>query len=81
MQTPQGIAVKHRQKYGVNVYIDGVGALEQNAFVDPRRLAKAFFFMRNGQKVYHIHPYQHKKRISKSLINRVETWIPISLNT
>ena len=73
MQTPQNIAVKHRQKYGVNVYIDGVAAPEQNAFVDPRRLEKAFFNVRNDKKVYGSDLCRHKKHISNLLINRVKS--------
>jgi len=67
------MVVKHRQKYGVNVHIDGVAAPEQNAFVDPRRLVKAFFFMCNDKKVYGSDLCQHEKHISNLLINRVKS--------
>jgi len=68
-----GTEVKHKDTVGVTSTYTGVAAPDGNAFVDPRRLDKAFFFMRNGQKVYHIHLYQHKKQVCKSLINRVKS--------
>ena len=73
MQTPQSIVVKHTSTGGVTSIYTGVAAPEQNAFVDPRRPAKAFFFIRNDKKVYGSDLCQHKKHISNLLINRVKS--------
>ena len=67
------LVVKHEDTVGVTSTYTGVAAPDGNAFVDPRRLDKAFLSSRNGQKVYHIHLCQHKKHISNLLINRVKS--------
>ena len=65
--------MKHESTDGVTSIYTGAGEMKENGKVDPRRLVKAFFFMRNDKKVYGSDLCRHKKHISNLLINRAKS--------
>ena len=65
--------MKHKSMGGVTSIYMGAGEMKENGKIDPRRLVKAFFFMRNDKKVCGSDLCQHKKHISNLLINRVKS--------
>lgn len=57
---------------GVTYIYSGVASAEGKRFVEPRRLAKEFFFTRKREKVCAICLIMDNKQIYNSLIHRVK---------